>query len=201
MITTSLSISLLSVSSFVNLIWLHLNLCRSVCQPIHLSACPTILSWLRWQFNHPLLPVRLSVCPAVCPALAVLTAPRSHAVAVFCSVMAIGATPALSQPMDRQPFFLTLFFPPTIFFLSEKVYFSRFPSLAAAFNLSFSVICLQLHPPLIARPSCCWEADRKRDLETHRKHKIPLRALLRKPANQTQTPFPTSPCPLCCVCT
>lgn len=33
-----------------------------------------------------------------------MTAPRSLAVAVFCSVMATGATPALSQPMDRQPF-------------------------------------------------------------------------------------------------
>lgn len=111
---------------------------------IHLSACPSILPWLCWQFHQPLLSVRLSVCPAVCPALAVLTAPRSHAVAVFCSVMATGATPALSQPMDRQPFFLTLF--SLKFSFLSKVYFTP-SSLAAALDLSFSVICLHLHPP------------------------------------------------------
>jgi len=60
---------------------------------------PVLLSFpcLFWQFHHP----PLSVCLSVCPALAVLTAPRSHAVAVFCSVMATGATHALSHPTDR----------------------------------------------------------------------------------------------------
>lgn len=158
----------------------------SVRPATYLSACPSILPCLCWQFHQPLLSVHLSVHPTVCPALAVLTAPWSHAVAVFCSVMATGATPALSQPMDRQPFSLTLFF--LKFSFPSKVYFTHF--LTCCSTLFF---CHLSPSPSSSHswPSCCWEADRMRDLERQkdRKRTIPWRALLRKSARQAQSVF------------
>lgn len=126
-----------------------------------LSACPSILPSVCWQFHHPLLSVHPSVWPAVCPVLAVLTAPWSHAVVVFCSVMATGATPALSQSMDRQPFFLTVLF--EISFPS-KVYFTHSLACCSSISLSSFSISILLH----SWPSCCLAADRKKDWKADR---------------------------------
>lgn len=160
----------------------------SVCQTIHLSACPSILPWLCWQFHQPLISVRLSVCPAVCPALAVLTAPRvSCRRSVLlrhghwsdtCTLSADGQATILSHTFCSN-------------FLTPQKFIFPVPSLAAALSLSFSVICLHLHPPSPSWPSCCWEAGRKTDWErqTDRKHTIPWRVLLRKSASQAQSIF------------
>lgn len=120
-------------------------ICPSDNPPICLSFHPSLAVLTVPSAPSLCLSVCLFVCPAVCPALVVLTAPRSHAVAVFCSVMATGATPALPQPMDRQPFFLTLSFSSNFLFPS-KVYFAH--SLTRCCFQSLSVICLHLHPPL-----------------------------------------------------
>lgn len=89
-----------------------------------LSYHPPICLYFHPSLALLTVPSAPSSCPAVGPALDVLTAPRSHAVAVFCSVMATGATPALSQPMDRQPFFLTLLFSSN-FLSPQKFIFAR----------------------------------------------------------------------------
>lgn len=93
------------------------------------------------------LPSAAPLCPAVCPVLAVLTAPRSHAMAVLCSVMANGAVPAPSQPMDRQLFFLTLVC--VLNFLSPQKFILPATRLAAL-TFSFPVIHFPSPPPCIA---------------------------------------------------
>lgn len=94
------------------------------------------------------LPSAAPLCPAVCPVLAVLTAPRSHAMAVLCSVMANGAVPAPSQPMDRQLFFLTLVC--ALNFPSPQKFILPTIRLAVALAFSFPVIHFPSPPPCIA---------------------------------------------------
>lgn len=130
----------------------------------------------------------LSVCPAVCPALAVLTAPRSHAVAVFCSVMATGATPALSQPMDRQPFFLTRFF--LKFSSLSKVYFTHSLTCCSSQSLFFCHLSQSPSSSIADHLVAGEQRERERLREADRKHTIPWRALLRKSASQAQSVFP-----------
>lgn len=112
-------------------------------QRVRLSACqlsvpPVLLrrTWLRLKLPHFCLSGRPSASLSFHPSLAlltvpsapsllsvrlsyssaVLTAPRPHAVAVFCSVMATGATLELSQTTDRQLLSLSHVLPPQIFF-------------------------------------------------------------------------------------
>lgn len=133
------------------------------------------------------LPSAAPLCPAVCPALAVLTAPRSHAMAALCPVMANGAVPAPSQPMDRQLFFLMPACALNV--LSPPKFILPATRLATALSFSFPVI----HFP--SPPSCIADhlAGELTVKPTDRKH------TLRKPANQAHS-VPKhlcffSPCP------
>lgn len=141
------------------------------------------------------LSVQLSVLPWLCWQLL-----GSHAVAVFCSVMATGATPALSQPMDRQPFFLTLF---AQIFLLLKSLFSPFPHLlplSVSLFLSSVSISILLHhlDHLVAGKLAERQTGRGRQigniqsLEGFCSENLPA-----KP----KASFPSSPCPPCCACT
>lgn len=126
-----------------------LPFCLSAHPPICLSYHP-FLALLTVQSSS-------SSCPSVCPS-SCLSCPGcvdSSSVSCHHSVLLRHGhwSDACTLSADGQATVLshtTFFFFSTIFSLFEKVYFSCFPSLAAAFNLSFSVICLQLHPPLIA---------------------------------------------------
>lgn len=110
-----------------------------------MSARPPVLPSFPVKLT---LPSAAPLCPAVCPVLAVLTAPRSHAMAVLCSVMANGAVPAPSQPMDRQLFFLTLVC--VLNFLSPQKFILPATRLAVALPFSFPVIHFPSPPPCIA---------------------------------------------------
>lgn len=132
-----------------------------------LTDCPsTRLSFHPFPFKLT-LPSAAPLCPAVCPVLAVLTAPRSHAMAVFCSVMANGAVPAPSQPMDRRLFFLTLVC--VLNFLSPQKFILPATRLAVALTFSFPVIHFSSPPPCIADHLAGEPTEKPRD----RKHTQP----------------------------
>lgn len=139
----------------------------TVRQTVHLSFHPFPVKLT--------LPSAAPLCPAVCPALAVLTAPRSHAMAAHCPVMANGAVPAPSQPMDRQLFFLM---PVCVLnVVSPPKFILPATRLATALSSSFPVI----HFP--SPPSCIADhlAGELTVKPTDTKH------ALRKPANQAQS--------------
>lgn len=141
-----------------------------------------------------------------------LTAPRSHAVAVFCSVMATGAMPALSQPMDRQPFLpahATAPPPPTLnFFLYAQKFILPNPSHLPRHSVSFPVICFHPSPPLMADHLVAGKLTERKSGRGRQIGNIqspPLKGCAQKVCQPSpehpRASFPSSLCPPCCACT
>lgn len=177
----------------------------SVCQTIHLSACPSILPWLCWQFHQ-----APSFCPSVCLS-GCLSCPGcvdSSSVSCrrsvllrhghwsdACTLSADGQATILSHT-----FFSSNFLAPQKFILPD-------PSLAAALNLSFC----DLFPspsPFIADHLV---AGKLTERKTGRGRQIgniqspPLKGSAQKVCQPSpkrpKASFPSSSCPPCCACT
>lgn len=182
-------------------VWLHLSLsyfCLSDHPPIFLSFYPSP-ALLTVPSDPSFLPVCLSVCLSSC-----LSCPGcvdSSSVSCRRSVLLRHGhwSDACTLSADGQATILSFshFFSPYSNFLSPQKFILPVSSHAAALNLSFSVICLHLHPDHLVAGEL---TERETGRQTDRKHTIPWRALLRKSASQVQSIFPLlSMSPMLCL--
>lgn len=136
--------------------------------PFSLSVCLSVqlsvLPWLCWQL--------LGLMPSQCSAPSWPLERRLHSLSRWTGNHSFSHFFFSSNFLSSQKFILPV---PHLQQLSVSLFLS---------SVSISI-------PLHGWPSCCWEADRKRDWERQadRKHTIPWRALLRKSASQAQSVF------------